>query len=182
MKTLKLSVVALLLLLPLASRAQQYFEMTTNSCPNPSLTFSGISGDILVCFSAANGTSGSSGQTYSTCTNFTTGNATLLQPGQSKSVSLAPNLTYGIWVGCLGACADDLEATTTTNSPLAINPWTTVETQKGQPVAGSVTITFMNGICMKAKTPVNPALQSIKQLNKTNFTNKYKTAFPKGIK
>ena len=168
MKTIKLIVVAFLLLLPLASQAQ-YFEMTTNSCPNPSLTISGITGDVVVSISPSTGMPGN-GQ-YSTCKIYQQSGA-LLQPGQSKSVPLQPNTTYGILIMCQSDCSVGLEPTTTTNSPPAINPSFTVS-GKGQP-ASKVTITLMDNTCMKAKTPVNPALQSIKQLSKTDFGNRYK--------
>ncbi len=177
MKTIKLITVALLLFLsPLAAQAQ-YFEMTTNSCPNPSLTIGGIAGDIVVSINPSNGTGSNSVMQYSTCGIWVGNSADTLFPGQSKSVPLQPNTTYGILVMCQSDCSVGLEPTTTTNSPPAINPSFTVSGQ-GQP-ASKVTITLMDNTCMKAKTPVKPALQSIKQLSKINFTNKYKAVLTK---
>src|SRR5665213_2426409 len=122
MKTIKLSVAAFLLLLPLASHAQ-YYQIKTNSCPNPSLTLSGISGDIVVSVNPSNGTGSNSVMQYSTCPIWANGNSPVMTPGQTVNVPLQPNTTYGILVMCMRDCAADLEPTTTTKSPPAVNPY-----------------------------------------------------------
>lgn len=178
MNTIKLIAVALLLVLPIASQAQ-YFEISTNSCPNPSLTISGVTGDIVVSVTPSNATGSNSVMQYSTCKIWSGGTGTMLQAGKTTTVPLKPNLTYGILVMCMSDCSDDLEPTTTTNSPPAINPSFTVtgKPSKGQP-ASKVMITLMDQ-CVKVGTPGKPAqgntgLQSIKQINKNEFGNMFR--------